>query len=162
VCNRRTPFLLGPLWGCWRRMVALSQRVRRSRSVGGCHRASYLRASTAPFLASSCGHRREPRRSRSVRVCSSVHWHDGWLVAVGCDSLLFCLVISCFAVTHGAAIAGALVALLFDGYTHYSVAMSKSSTAAIAYIYSPLWNTLVFAPAAILVAWLVRRRTRNA
>jgi hypothetical protein len=74
---------------------------------------------------------------------------------------LFCLVISCFSVTRGAAIAGALVALLFDGYTHYSVAMSKSSTAAIAYIYSPLWNTLVFAPAAILVAWLVLRRTRS-
>jgi len=46
--------------------------------------------------------------------------------------------------------------LAFDVFVH-SVSTSRSSTAAIAYVYSPLWNTLVFAPVALLLAWLVVR-----
>jgi hypothetical protein len=74
---------------------------------------------------------------------------------------VFCIVVSCSSATRLPAVAGAVVALVFDAYTHYIVAISKSSTAAIAYVYSPLWNTLVFAPTAILIAWLVLRRRRS-
>lgn len=74
---------------------------------------------------------------------------------------LFCLVVSCFATTRSAAVAGAVAVLLFDAYTHYAVATSRSSTAAIAYIYSPLWNALVFAPLAMFLAWLVLWRRRG-
>ena len=76
---------------------------------------------------------------------------------------LFCLVASCLAPTHVPAIAAAVVVLAFDVFVHYSVATSKSSTAAIAYVYSPLWNTLVLAPIALLVASaVVRWRARAA
>lgn len=75
---------------------------------------------------------------------------------------LFCILASCYAPTRVAAIAAAVVVLAFDVFVHYSVRTSKSSTAAIAYIYSPVWNTLVFAPITLLLAWLVvRRRARE-
>ena len=71
---------------------------------------------------------------------------------------LFCIFASCFAPTRVAAITAVIVVLAFDIFVHYSVSTSKSSTAAIAYIYSPVWNTLVFAPIALLLTWLVVRR----
>jgi membrane protein implicated in regulation of membrane protease activity len=71
---------------------------------------------------------------------------------------LFCTLASCFSPTRVAAIAAVVVVLTFDVFVHYSVWTSKSSTAAIAYIYSPVWNILVFAPLALLLAWLVVRR----
>ena len=71
---------------------------------------------------------------------------------------LFCILASCFAPTRVAAITAVVVVLAFDVFVHYSVSTSKSSTAAIAYIYSPLWNTLVFAPIALFLTWLVVRR----
>jgi len=70
---------------------------------------------------------------------------------------LFCLIASCLAPTHVPAIAAAVVVLAFDVFVHYTVAASKSSTAAIAYVYSPLWNTLVLAPIALLVGSAVSR-----
>jgi len=55
--------------------------------------------------------------------------------------------------------AGAAIALLLDLLTHYSVFVHPtSSTAALALIFTPLWNTLVFAPLTILVTWLIVRR----
>lgn len=71
---------------------------------------------------------------------------------------LFCILASCFAPMRVAAIAAVVVVIAFDAFVHYSVLTSKSSTAAIAYVYSPLWNTLVFAPIALLVASSVVRR----
>jgi len=81
-----------------------------------------------------------------------------WLWAAA--PYIACLGASCFVATHRAAIAGAATAIIFDAYVHYSVWTSKSSTAVLAYIYGPLWNTLVFVPIAILVAWLVLRQRR--
>lgn len=74
---------------------------------------------------------------------------------------VLCIIVSCFSSTHTAAIAGAVIALVFDAFIHYTVATSTSSTAAITYIFSPLWNALVFAPIGILVAWFVLRRKRG-
>jgi len=57
------------------------------------------------------------------------------------------------------AIAGVAVVLLFDLYVHYAVFVHPtSSTAALALIFAPIWNTLVFGPVAMVLAWLVVRR----
>jgi hypothetical protein len=70
-----------------------------------------------------------------------------------------CLVASAFSGTRTAAIAGALVALLFDLVVHYDVFMQpKDFTAALVLIFRPLWNTLIFSPAAIFIAWLFLHR----
>ena len=75
-----------------------------------------------------------------------------------------CLIVSSFPATRVAAVAGVVVALLFDLVAHYDVFVNpKSSTAALALVFVPLWNTLVFSPGAIFVAWLfLRRRGRQA
>lgn len=70
---------------------------------------------------------------------------------------LLCIVASCLAPTRVPAIAATVVVLTFDAFVHYSVATSRSSTAAIAFIYGPLWNTLVLAPVALLVGSAVAR-----
>jgi hypothetical protein len=57
------------------------------------------------------------------------------------------------------ALAGALIALLFDLLAHYQVFVHPtSSTAALALVFTPLWNTLIFSPIAMVLAWLVLRR----
>jgi membrane protein implicated in regulation of membrane protease activity len=57
------------------------------------------------------------------------------------------------------ALAGAVVALLFDLLAHYEVFVHPtSSTAALALLFAPLWNTLVFSPIAILLTWQILRR----
>jgi hypothetical protein len=72
---------------------------------------------------------------------------------------VLCLVISCFRGTHLAAIAGSVVALCFDLLAHYQVFIHPtSSTAGLALLFAPLWNTLVFSPIAIFIAWLVLRK----
>lgn len=74
---------------------------------------------------------------------------------------VLCVVVSCFAATRAPVIAGAAIALLFDLYTHYGVTTSKGSTAALAYLFAPLWNLLVFSPFATFVAWWLRSRRRG-
>jgi hypothetical protein len=64
------------------------------------------------------------------------------------------------------AIPGALgvsIALVFDLIAHYEVFVSPmGSTAALALVFVPLWSALIFAPAAMLIAWLaIRRRARR-
>jgi len=73
-----------------------------------------------------------------------------------------CLFVSAFPATRMPAVAGAVVALAFDSIAHYDVFVNpKGSTAALALVFVPLWNTIVFSPLAILIAWLVLRwRTR--
>jgi|SRR5665213_1481324 len=57
---------------------------------------------------------------------------------------------------------GAAVALVWDAIAHYDVFVHPtSSTAALALLFVPLWNALLFSPIAMLIAWLVvRKRTR--
>jgi hypothetical protein len=82
----------------------------------------------------------------------------GWLLW-GFTPYAICLPISSFPATRVAAVAGAVVALLFDLVTHYDVfANPNGSTAALALIFIPLWSTLVLSPAAVFVAWLILRR----
>ena len=81
----------------------------------------------------------------------------GWLLWALVPYFL-CLAASVMRITRTASIAGAAVVLLFDIWVHYEVfGSSTSSTAALALIFAPLWSTLVFAPAAMFITWLVVR-----
>lgn len=72
---------------------------------------------------------------------------------------VLCLAISCIRGTHLASIAGAVAALCFDLFAHYTVFVRPtSSTAGLALLFAPLWNTLVFSPIATFIAWLVLRK----
>ena len=54
-----------------------------------------------------------------------------------------------------------LVALLVDLWVFHSVFINPtSSTAGLAMIWFPLWNMLIFVPAATWIAWLIHRRRR--
>jgi hypothetical protein len=68
------------------------------------------------------------------------------------------LALSFFEGTRRAAIAGAVLALAFDAWNFYAVAGSTSSTAALAFIWVPLWNTIIVVPMATFLAWLIMRR----
>ena len=88
----------------------------------------------------------------------------GWLMwpMLGYAILIFVGCIPLLSVPAGAAMA---VLLAIDLLVHYDVFIApKSSTAALALMFVPLWNILVFGPAAFLIAWLAQRsrqRKRN-
>jgi hypothetical protein len=68
------------------------------------------------------------------------------------------LILACFEGTRLSAIAGAALALAHDGWNYYAVAQSTSSTAAINFIWVPIWNTIIVVPVATFMAWLLLRR----
>lgn len=68
------------------------------------------------------------------------------------------LVLSCFEGTRISAIAGAVLALGVDAWNYHEVARSTSSTAALNFIWTPIWNTIIVVPIATFLASLVLRR----
>lgn len=68
------------------------------------------------------------------------------------------LVLSCFEGTRLSVIAGAALALAADAWNYYEVAQSTSSTAALNFIWIPIWNTIIVVPVATFLAWLFLRR----
>jgi hypothetical protein len=68
------------------------------------------------------------------------------------------LALSFFEGTRLSVIAGAALALAADAWNYYEVAQSTSSTAAINFIWIPIWNTIIVVPMATFLAWLVLRR----
>ena len=77
----------------------------------------------------------------------------------GLTPYFLCLFVAMSSKSPTPASVGAVIALLFDLLAHYSVFVHPtSSTAALALVVTPLWNTLVFAPLGILVTWLTLRR----
>jgi hypothetical protein len=61
--------------------------------------------------------------------------------------------------TRTAAVAGGIVAVVVDAWTHYEVFIApKGSTAALALVWIPLWNTLLFVPIATWITFLVLRQ----
>jgi hypothetical protein len=72
------------------------------------------------------------------------------------------LVLSCFEGTRLSIIAGAALALAADAWNYYEVARSTSSTAALNFIWIPIWNTIIVVPIATFVAWLLLRRLQPA
>jgi hypothetical protein len=76
---------------------------------------------------------------------------------------LLCLLLSAFPAVRTSVIAGAVLALVFDVWGHYSVFVDpQSSTAALALLFIPLWSSIVVVPVGTLIAWLVARGRRNA
>lgn len=68
---------------------------------------------------------------------------------------VLCLVLSAFTATRTPAIAGAILAFAFDIWTYYEVMTSESSTAVLAFVWIPIWNTIIVVPFATFVAWLI-------
>ena len=102
-------------------------------------------------------------------IGAALHAYESLLLAAGGPSLGFflwglspyflCLFVAMSSNSPVPAAVGAAIALLFDLLTHYSVFVHPtSSTAALALIFTPLCNTLFFAPIGILVTWLILRR----
>ena len=70
-----------------------------------------------------------------------------------------CLIVAMTSKSAIPPLAGAVIALLFDLLAHYQVFVHPtSSTAALTLVFTPLWNTLIFSPIAMVLAWLVLRR----
>ena len=58
----------------------------------------------------------------------------------------------------------AAASLAGDGFMHYAVVTSSSSTAALGLLFMPLWNLVALGPAGALSAWIiakVRARSRT-
>jgi hypothetical protein len=76
---------------------------------------------------------------------------------------VLCLIIASISVSPIPACVGASAALIFDGVMHFDVITSKSSTAALGYIFMPLWNLVLVTPFTMLMAWLaVKARAADA
>ena len=66
---------------------------------------------------------------------------------------ILCLVVSAFPRTRSPAVAGAVVSVAFDCFAYYSVFINpQGSSAALLLIFAPIWNTVVIAPIAIVIA----------
>jgi hypothetical protein len=102
-------------------------------------------------------------------IGAALHAYESLLLAAGGPSIGFflwglspyflCLFVAMSSRSPVPAAVGAAIAILFDLLAHYGVFVHPtSSTAALALIFTPLWNTLVFAPIGILVTWLILRR----
>lgn len=89
----------------------------------------------------------------------SDNFRPGWMLWAATPYIV-CIALSCFAPIRTPATVGVIAALLFDCYVHYGVYHSHSSTAAIAYVWSPLWNTLIVVPVATFISWAVVRKRR--
>ena len=70
-----------------------------------------------------------------------------------------CLLAGLVPTLRGPALVAACVVLAVDAYAHYATYVApSSSTAALVLLFAPLWNVLVFAPAALLAAFALARR----
>ncbi len=82
----------------------------------------------------------------------------GWLLW-GLTPYVLSLAVSAFTGTRTAAIAGAVVALLFDLVLHHDVSTGPKNFAAVLVVMvRPLVSTLIIVPAVIFIAWLLLRR----
>ena len=117
----------------------------RHADIGGPHRIAVLLGATAVLL-----HGYEHLFLADEFSAGSLAW-------VMTPYILF-LLISCIVNMRVPAVAAIAVVLFVDLTVHYDVFIApKSSTAALAVLFVPLWNMLVFAPVALLLAWTVQR-----
>ena len=90
---------------------------------------------------------------------------DAWSYAWSLLPYILCLIAVLASESAIPAIAGICVALAFDGLAHYDAFINpRGSTGGLALFFVPLWSTIVFVPAAILISQSIirRRATRNA
>jgi hypothetical protein len=94
-----------------------------------------------------------------IRHSSDNEFSAGWLLW-GLTPYLVCIAASCLPAIRVPAVAGVLVALALDSYAYYDVFLSGPTGAQspLGLLFTPLLNTIVFAPLAMLVAWLIIRR----
>jgi len=103
-----------------------------------------------------------------IALAIGLHAYENFVKSSGAFSVGFflwsltpyalCLIVAWFSVSSIPAVAGAVIALLFDFDAHNHVFVNPtSSTAGLALLFVPLWNTLVFAPLAMLAAMLLLR-----
>lgn len=108
-----------------------------------------------------------------VAVAVALHAYEAFAKSSGGPSLGFflwaltpyilCLVVAAVSASSIPAVAGAVMALLFDLDAHDHVFVHPtSSTEALALLFVPLWNTLVFSPVAMLAAWFLLRLRSSA
>jgi hypothetical protein len=91
------------------------------------------------------------------QAAKSSEFSPGWLLWALVPYVL-CIAASTVPACRAPAIAGVTVVLMFDLYVHDAVFLHpRSSTAALAMIFAPLWSALVFAPVTMMVAWAVVR-----
>ena len=101
-------------------------------------------------------------------VAIALHAYESRLGDSEGSSLLFflwplapyalCLIVSALSKSSIPAAAGAVTSLLFDLHAHNLVFVSpSSSTAGLALFFVPLWNLLIYAPAAMVIAWFILR-----
>ena len=74
---------------------------------------------------------------------------------------IVCVLVLILSSTALHVISAAAVALVLDGLTHYSVVTSDNSTASLAFLWTPIWNTLIFVPLAMGVTLIAIRRRRT-
>jgi len=73
-----------------------------------------------------------------------------------------CLAVAAISKSSIPAGAGAVTALLFDINAHNAVFVHPtSSTAGLALLFVPLWNLLIYAPLAMIIAWFLLRLQRR-
>ena len=96
---------------------------------------------------------------QNLTMMSADFWYGWFLWALLPYGLV--LVLSFFKGTRLPVIAGAMLALMADVWNYYEVARSTSSTAALNFIWAPIWHTLIVVPVGTFCAWLVLRRRQR-
>ena len=96
-----------------------------------------------------------------------LQWHEhfrlsglpnGWAFAGALFPYLLCIVVAMRSESVVPAIAGATFALLLDGIAHYDVFVRPNGlTALLAFLFVPLWSTLVFVPLTMLITRAIMR-----
>jgi hypothetical protein len=93
---------------------------------------------------------------QNLRMMSADFSYGWFLWALSPYGLV--LVLSCFKGIRLSVIAGGALALAADAWNYYEVARSTSSTAALNFIWIPIWNTIIVVPIGTFLAWLLLRR----
>ena len=90
-----------------------------------------------------------------------VYWAIG-VLAWSMTPYALCLIVAHLSINRTPANVGASVALLFDLAMHREISVSTSSTAALGYLFMPLWNLILLAPLSIFfVHWIVKKSRSN-
>jgi hypothetical protein len=104
-------------------------------------------------------------------VCGAggwLQWHEhfrlsglpsAWAFLGALFPYVLCVVVAMRSESVVPAIAGATFALLLDGIAHYDVFVRPNgSTAVLAFLFVPLWSTVVFVPLTMVITRAIMRR----
>ena len=84
---------------------------------------------------------------------------DTWFFFWSMLPYVVCVVLTVLSRTAVLTIAATAVVLLLDTLTHYEVFVNpRGSTAALALLWTPLWNTIIFVPGVMVITRLIVRK----